>query len=126
VVRKLLPYLKVGGKLIMVVPNVMNWRNRWKLLLGKFEYAESGIMDKTHLHFYTFHTAARYLMDPFPELQLETYAVNGNVPLAFFRHHVLNDSIRQRLDKFGCHLLPNLFGSEILMKATKRLSQTGP
>ncbi|NBD18244.1 MAG: methyltransferase domain-containing protein [Cyanobacteria bacterium] len=63
VIKKLLPYLKIGGKVIIAVPNIANWRDRWKLALGQFEYTESGVMDKTHLRFYTFHTAPRYLIE---------------------------------------------------------------
>jgi 2-polyprenyl-3-methyl-5-hydroxy-6-metoxy-1,4-benzoquinol methylase len=50
-------YLKEGGKVIVSLPNIANWQIRLNILLGKFEYTETGIMDKTHLHFYTFKTA---------------------------------------------------------------------
>jgi 2-polyprenyl-3-methyl-5-hydroxy-6-metoxy-1,4-benzoquinol methylase len=50
-------YLKKGGKVIISLPNIANWQIRFNLLFGKFDYKETGIMDKTHLHFYTFKTA---------------------------------------------------------------------
>jgi len=50
-------YLKKGGKVIISLPNIANWQIRLNLLLGRFNYTETGIMDKTHLHFYTFKTA---------------------------------------------------------------------
>jgi 2-polyprenyl-3-methyl-5-hydroxy-6-metoxy-1,4-benzoquinol methylase len=117
--QRLLPYLKIGGKVIIALPNVANWRERWKLALGKFEYTDAGVMDKTHLHFYTFYTAPRYLIEPLPQINLEAHTVNGSVPLAFLRHHFLSQACRKKLDELGCCLLPNLFGSEILMKAVK-------
>lgn len=46
-------YLKSGGILIVSVPNVAFVSIRLMLLLGKFTYRDTGIMDKTHLHFYT-------------------------------------------------------------------------
>jgi 2-polyprenyl-3-methyl-5-hydroxy-6-metoxy-1,4-benzoquinol methylase len=118
-IEKLLPLLKTGGKVIIFLPNIANWRNRWKLALGKFEYTESGVMDKTHLHFYTFHTAPQYLIEPIAQLKLETHAVNGSIPLAFFRHRILSQGLCKRFDEFGCHWLPNLFGNEIVMLSIK-------
>jgi 2-polyprenyl-3-methyl-5-hydroxy-6-metoxy-1,4-benzoquinol methylase len=50
-------YLAPAGMLIISLPNVARLEVRVKLLLGKFNYAPSGIMDKTHLHFYTHSTA---------------------------------------------------------------------
>ncbi len=50
-------YLRPGGKIILSLPNVANWQVRFGLLLGKFDYAEAGILDRTHLHLYTFKTA---------------------------------------------------------------------
>jgi len=50
-------YLKKEGKVIISLPNIANWQIRFNLLLGRFNYTETGIMDKTHLHFYTFKTA---------------------------------------------------------------------
>jgi trans-aconitate methyltransferase len=62
VIKKFLPYLKLGGNVIITLPNIANWRSRIKLVLGQFEYTDSGLMDRTHLRFYTFHTAPKYLI----------------------------------------------------------------
>lgn len=52
-------YLKEDGKVIVSLPNIANWQVRLKLLFGKFNYAETGIMDKSHLHFYAFKSTGR-------------------------------------------------------------------
>ncbi len=49
-------YLATGGRFIVSVPNVANITVRLKLLLGRFDYAERGILDETHLRFYTWKT----------------------------------------------------------------------
>ena len=116
-IRKLLPYLKQNGKIIIALPNIANWRERWKLTLGKFEYTDSGVMDKTHLHFYTFYTAPKYLIDPIKELKMEHHLVNGSVPLAFFRHYLFTTAMKQWIDRLGAKYMPNLFGGEILIIA---------
>ncbi|HJZ97149.1 MAG TPA: glycosyltransferase [Candidatus Solibacter sp.] len=49
------------GKLIVSVPNIANISVRLLLLLGKFDYTERGILDRTHLRFFTRKTAKRFL-----------------------------------------------------------------
>lgn len=46
-----------GGVLIAGLPNVAHWSVRWALLCGRWDYAEYGILDRTHLHFYTLQSA---------------------------------------------------------------------
>lgn len=55
------PLLAPGGRLIVSLPNVAAWTVRLALLFGRFEYAESGIMDRTHLRWFT-HSSARRLL----------------------------------------------------------------
>lgn len=47
-------YLAVNGKIIVSLPNVRHW-SVWGPLVfrGKWEYREKGIMDRTHLRFFT-------------------------------------------------------------------------
>lgn len=54
VVMRFLDYLVPGGTMVIAVPNLLEWRTRVKLLRGKFEYADAGILDRTHLKFFTF------------------------------------------------------------------------
>lgn len=49
--------LAPGGRVIICVPNIAQVRVRLGLLLGRFNYAPTGILDVTHLRFYTYKTA---------------------------------------------------------------------
>lgn len=49
--------LRAGGRLIASLPNVAHWSVRRALLFGKWELADRGIMDRTHLRWYTRRTA---------------------------------------------------------------------
>lgn len=52
--RELTDYLRPGGHLIVSIPNVQNWRIVFNLLFkGNWHYADSGLMDRTHLRFFT-------------------------------------------------------------------------
>ena len=52
-------FLTKDGLLIASVPNVANWSVRLPLLFGRFDYEETGILDKTHLRFFTQKTARK-------------------------------------------------------------------
>jgi methionine biosynthesis protein MetW len=50
-------WLEPGGLAIVSVPNVANWSIRRQLFFrGDFEYQETGILDRTHLRFFTWNT----------------------------------------------------------------------
>jgi 2-polyprenyl-3-methyl-5-hydroxy-6-metoxy-1,4-benzoquinol methylase len=52
--------LKRGGALIASIPNVRHFRVVMPLLLrGRWDYAEFGLMDRTHLRFFTEHSASQ-------------------------------------------------------------------
>lgn len=45
--------VRPGGRLLVSVPNVAHWSVRAALLAGEFPYAERGILDRTHVRFFT-------------------------------------------------------------------------
>lgn len=54
VVHRLHALLKPGGVMICSIPNIRYFRVLLPLLLrGRWEYTDSGILDKTHLRFFT-------------------------------------------------------------------------
>lgn len=50
---KLKPFLNENGSFIVSVPNVAYWKIRLGLLFGNFDYTNTGILDNTHLKFFT-------------------------------------------------------------------------
>jgi 2-polyprenyl-3-methyl-5-hydroxy-6-metoxy-1,4-benzoquinol methylase len=55
--------LKQGGEVVISVPNVANVTVRIGLLFGRFEYKPRGILDRTHLRFFTRRSARRFLQE---------------------------------------------------------------
>jgi O-antigen biosynthesis protein len=49
------------GKLILSLPNIRHWSILKMLLEGDWRYLDSGIMDRTHLRFFTLNSAVRAL-----------------------------------------------------------------
>ena len=55
-------YLRPGGAVIVSLPNVAHGYVRAQLLRGRWDYADRGILDRTHLRFFTGETARRMLV----------------------------------------------------------------
>lgn len=69
--------LETGGRVVISLPNIANWQIRLRLLCGQFEYEDSGILDRTHLHFYTYESAKRLVADAL--LQLDEVDAGASV-----------------------------------------------
>ena len=63
VLRRCIPALKETGKIIISVPNIANWAIRLGLLFGKFDYMDRGILDRTHLRFFTMRSLKRLMSE---------------------------------------------------------------
>ena len=61
VLRTARPKLSDDGLIVVSIPNIGHFKVRLRLLLGKFEYEDWGIMDRTHLRFFTLKTAQQML-----------------------------------------------------------------
>jgi 2-polyprenyl-3-methyl-5-hydroxy-6-metoxy-1,4-benzoquinol methylase len=51
--RRALPHLAPEGSVVISLPNVAHGSVRAMLLEGRFDYADRGILDRTHLRFFT-------------------------------------------------------------------------
>jgi 2-polyprenyl-3-methyl-5-hydroxy-6-metoxy-1,4-benzoquinol methylase len=75
--RRLAPKVVPGGALVLSIPNVANLGIRLSLLVGRFAYRDRGILDRTHLRFYTKDT----LVDMVSSAGFEVTSVVGSVPV---------------------------------------------
>ena len=55
--KRYIEFLKPGGSIIVSLPNVGLWSVRLSVLAGRFDYADTGVLDRTHLRFFTRRTA---------------------------------------------------------------------
>ncbi len=57
-------WLAPHGRAIIAVPNVATWQIRSQLFFrGDFEYQETGILDRTHVHFFTWYTLRKLVSE---------------------------------------------------------------
>lgn len=59
VLNRMKEYLKPEGCIITSIPNLMHYSVLLPLLMGQFEYKDSGILDRTHLRFFTLDSIVR-------------------------------------------------------------------
>jgi len=62
VLERYLGHLREGGSVIISLPNVGLWSVRLNVLFGRFPYGDTGVLDRTHLRFFTRKTV-RWLLD---------------------------------------------------------------
>lgn len=53
VLKNLSPFLKDSGKFLIDVPNISHSSIKYNLLLNKFDYTPFGLLDETHIKFFT-------------------------------------------------------------------------
>lgn len=111
--------LQDDGQLIVSVPNVANISVRLSLLLGNFNYVDRGILDRTHLRWYTRKTAGQLIMNAGYRIVAERSTV---IPIALALgisptgtvFSIINSSLAMLT-----RLMPGLFGYQIMLVARR-------
>jgi methionine biosynthesis protein MetW len=112
--------LSAGGAVIVSIPNVAHWSVRANLLRGKFQYQPSGIMDATHLKWFTVATAESLIVSSgFKVIEYRASAGvgicdNSRPPLSW-----LPANCQARFLRLACRHWPTLFGCQHVLKAEK-------
>lgn len=62
VLKKSTKYLNKNGTIIIALPNICNAKNRFEIgLRGIFEYKDLGVMDSTHIRFFSYDSALKMI-----------------------------------------------------------------
>jgi glycosyltransferase involved in cell wall biosynthesis len=111
--------LDVRGKLVISVPNVANLTVRGMLLFGQFRYQDRGILDWSHLRFFTERTIRELLEQHGYRITALHHSI---MPL----ERIVSLDPHSRILRGASHvlrvltsLLPNLFAYEIVLAAER-------
>jgi len=118
-----MPY---GSSIILSVPNVANIWVRLNLLFGKFNYTDRGILDKTHLRFFTRSTFIRMINEANLTLGELNYTP---VPLSFVHPFFSNNRIGfliSNMLNFITRLFPTLFSFQLMALCYKIQKRNSP
>jgi methionine biosynthesis protein MetW len=95
---------------LVSVPNIAHWSSRLKLLRGSFDYTDYGLMDRTHVHFYTVQTGKALLENN--GYRVEALYIGGSLV-----QNLLNSVARKFGKSIDKPIWPNLLGYELIYVA---------
>jgi methionine biosynthesis protein MetW len=111
--------LKPTGALIISVPNVAHWSVRADLLRGRFQYQRFGIMDSTHLRWFTAASIKSLLVSS--GFKVAEYRATAGLDLPDNVHRRpwrwLPASYRTRFFRMASSRWPTLFGCQHVVRA---------
>ena len=70
--------LNERGRVYISIPNIANIYCRAQLFFGNWDYEEYGVLDKTHLRFFTKKTAYKLVKNVFPYAKIVAYTPRFN------------------------------------------------
>jgi 2-polyprenyl-3-methyl-5-hydroxy-6-metoxy-1,4-benzoquinol methylase len=121
-VREMADRLSPSGALIASVPNVGHWYPRFRIAFGRFDYDQRGILDRTHLRFFTRRSFRR--MAERCDLEVRRVAPTGlpidvvtGTPTAAGR-------AAHRIDRIAGRVWPTLFAYQLVFELTPRTEAT--
>lgn len=109
-------WAKPSGRIVISLPNVAHWSIRLHLLRGHWDYQDRGILDDTHLRFFTWATGLR-LVD-----SADLTVVDRRAVVPRLKHHVpipVPELVERAWVKLG-HRVPNLCAVQQLVVARPR------
>src|SRR5439155_11454246 len=113
--REVLGLIGPGGQVLVSVPNFGHWYPRIRVALGAFGYDRRGILDETHVRFFTRRTLRRLVKSAGYDTLEE--AATG-LPLSSVAGQDETSSPLKRVDDFLVKVRPTLFGYQNVLRLT--------
>lgn len=107
------PLLAPGGHVLICVPSIVHWSIRRDILFGKFEYTDTGPLDRTHVHFFTPRTACKLVKDCGFKIEKQSGVVW--LPKVVYK---LPRRVRLALEKIAQTLAPSAVHGQALLDIT--------
>jgi len=112
--------LSPGGEILISTPNFCHWYPRIRVASGMFDYDRRGILDETHLRFFSRRSLARTVASSGLEVLELRYT---GLPFdALSTGETLGARVSRRLDRLLVKLRPTLFGYQFVLRTARRRS----
>jgi len=111
--------LDPDGVAVISVPNVAHWSVRWALLRGRFDYEQYGIMDATHLRWFTSASLRRWLENNGFTVEAVEQSAGTTLPVysQAWPWRVIHPWRRSKLVRILARAWPDLFGCQHIVRA---------
>jgi glycosyltransferase involved in cell wall biosynthesis len=107
--------LAPDGVALFCVPNIAHWYPRFRSTLGMFDYDQRGILDSTHLRFFTRRSIRRLIeRQGFTIRRIETVGL----PLDALGVDSAKGRLLRLADRFLLDVWPTLFGYQFIVEAS--------
>lgn len=100
-IKNLHKILAPNGRVIVTTPNFLFWKNRFRMLFGRFQYEKMGILDFGHIRFFTLETTRQTFCDAGFQITRE--------------HHYYPNLEHRALGHFGRYL-PGFFAYQLIFQ----------
>ncbi len=118
------------GRVYLSVPNVAHWSARRNHLLGRFEYRDLGLMDRTHLRFFTYDTLKELVRTSGFKVKSQTITANYNtlgdttfwLLSPFYRSKSVREFIVNWIERPLAAIWPRMFAYQFVMELVPRES----
>ena len=115
--RAIHEWLKPGGTILLSIPNVANISVRAALLSGRFPYSDRGLLDRTHLRFFTRRSAINLVAEcGFRVERVTATAMPVELAWPLFTRLPLRP-LSRALTLAAARLWPTLFGYQFVIEA---------
>ena len=124
----LLPRLSDNGMILVSIPNFGHWYPRVRTVIGRFDYDARGILDQTHLRFFTrksftkMATKAGYKVKRISVTGTPFEVMLREAPQRRFSWTFLISTL-SNVDRMFCKIRPTLFGYQFIFELTPLVSQ---
>lgn len=106
--------ISLRGTLVVALPNLLFWRQRLRLLKGEFRYTDGGLMDRTHVRFFDWESAAALVEQA--GFTIKVRQATGHVPGSRWFGRRLGG----RIDAMGLRYFPGLLGHQFVLVCQPR------
>jgi SAM-dependent methyltransferase len=110
VLNRLRACMAPGGVLLVALPNVLFWKQRLEFVRGRFRYTEGGLMDRTHVRFFDWHSADQLVRDA--GFEVVERVADGVFPLS----RLFGSALSGRINRAALRRLPGLFGVQFVLR----------
>jgi glycosyltransferase involved in cell wall biosynthesis len=107
--------VRPGGSIIASVPNISHWYPRTRVLAGRFDYDQRGILDRSHLRFFTRRSFLRLVRSAGLEPRRTAHTGLPLDALGLAHHGAVTGTIG-RVDRVLVRLWPTLFAYQFVFE----------
>jgi 2-polyprenyl-3-methyl-5-hydroxy-6-metoxy-1,4-benzoquinol methylase len=115
--REIAPLLSPHGMLMVSVPNISHWYSRIRIGLGLFDYDQRGILDQTHMRFFTRRSLRRHLRGA--GFEIVRQEATGLPVEVLIRNEGTVARVLRRLDRLAVSARPTLFGYQFVVQCAR-------